>query len=57
MKNLIITVLLMFVIWTFWSMLELYFYGEIQPRQVDDYIGLILMVSIYGNVKNFTERR
>jgi hypothetical protein len=47
----------MFAVWTFWSMLELYFYGEIQVREVDDYIGLILAVSIYGNVKSFTERQ
>ena len=53
MKNFIVTVLLMFAVWTFWAMLELSFYGEIQTRKVDDYIGFIFAVSIYGNVKSF----
>ena len=38
-------------VWVFWSLLELLFYGERQPRVVDDVIGFILTCSLYLNYK------
>lgn len=34
-----------------WYSLELLIYGEIQPRAVDDIIGLLLVSSIFLNYK------
>lgn len=36
-----------FLIGLLWQVLELIFYGEIQPRIVDDIIGLFLFYYIY----------
>nr|DAW70661.1 MAG TPA: hypothetical protein [Caudoviricetes sp.] len=56
-KASIITLLLMFVLWVFWAMLELHYYGEIQPRKVDNIIGVVIYISFYYNVVTWLERR
>lgn len=54
MKNVtmgIVTFLLIYlIIGLCWQALELFFYGEVQPRVVDDIISVILAVSITLNV-------
>lgn len=48
-----ITSLIVFLaICAIWMWLELLFYGEVQPRVVDDIIGLILFVFIYEDTKH-----
>lgn len=36
-----------------WELLELFFYGELQPRIVDDIMGGFLIVSLYYNLKSW----
>ena len=40
-------------IYFLWQGLELFFYGEIQPRKVDNIMGLILMISICLNIRHW----
>ena len=41
------TVIKVCLISLFWQVLELIFYGEIQPRMVDDIIAMFLIYYIY----------
>ena len=41
------------VVYLLWTMLELAFYGEVQPRLVDNVIGFILIASLWGNYKHW----
>lgn len=38
-----------------WQFMELTFYGEVQPRVVDDIIALILTASITLNISKYIE--
>ena len=53
----IITLILMFALWLFWEMLEMHYYGEIQPRKVDNIIGVVIYISFYCNVVTWLKRR
>lgn len=48
---LLLSALACFAIYFLWQVLELIFYGEIQPREVDNIIGLILMISVQLNIR------
>lgn len=50
-KRLTITTIIALVTYILWAGLEVIFYGEVQPRIVDDIIGAILLISLYYNVK------
>ena len=53
----IITLILMFDLWLFWEMLEMHYYGEAQPRKVDNIIGVVIYISFYCNVITWLKRR
>ena len=57
MLNKIMWIALAFLIYNvigwFWQLLELFFYGEIQPRFVDSIIGFVLTASIIINIVQF----
>lgn len=36
-----------------WDLLELFFYGEVQPRIVDNVMGGFLIASLYYNLKSW----
>lgn len=40
-----------------WIGLELFFYNEIQPRTVDNFIGIILWVSLYFNWSKWVDKK
>ena len=44
---------IIFAVQGLWMSLELLFYGEVQPRAVDNFIGLILVASLYYNFKTW----
>lgn len=44
-------------IYFLWQGLELFLYGEIQPRKVDNIIGLILMTSVSLNIRHWYFKR
>lgn len=48
--NVVICLAIVFGITFLWQGLELYMYGEVQHRAVDDVIGTILIVSLIANV-------
>lgn len=47
MKALGFTLIIGFLIGIAWQLLEVAFYGEVQPRKVDDIILLVFMVIIF----------
>jgi biotin transporter BioY len=36
-----------------WQQAELRFYGEITPRLLDDFIAIVLAISLYFNIMKF----
>ena len=57
-KAIVITIIKGLLISILWKALELIFYGEIQPRTVDDIIYLFLVYYIYkSEVLNIYARR
>lgn len=50
-KEIILLMLLCLIVVYGWQGLEVLFYGEIQPRTIDNIIATILIWSIYLNVK------
>lgn len=50
-KDIAVYSLITAFIYFLWIGLELLLYGEIQTREVDNIIGLILVVSLYANYK------
>jgi len=50
-KRFITFAIILFIVQGLWMGLELCFYGEIQPRIVDNVVGLILAISLFYNLK------
>jgi len=52
----IVMFFIIFGVQGFWMTLELLFYGEVQPRVVDNFIGAMLFLSLYANYRNWEAR-
>lgn len=55
MKDILLDILTCLLVLALWALLELNFYGEIQPRTVDTIIGGFLTVSLNLN-RRFLEK-
>ena len=51
LKRFITFTIILFIVQGVWMGLELCFYGEIQPRIVDNVVGIILAISLFHNLK------
>jgi hypothetical protein len=54
--KIIMAVIIWFSIYGLWVGLEIAFYREIQPRVVDNFIGLILFISLYNNANHWIDK-
>ena len=56
-KKITYSIITMFLVTLLWQMLEIFSYGEVQHRAVDNIIGIILYVSICMNVNYWIEEK
>lgn len=49
---LIVTLLIYYAMRAIWMSLEMYYYGNVEPRKVDDVMSVLMLISIYFNSKN-----
>lgn len=56
MADLAICITISCLVHAVWCGLEMLFYGEIQPRAVDDIMSFIITLSLYCNYKQAKEK-
>lgn len=54
--NVMALIIITFSVYGLWVCLELSLYGEVQPRAVDNVIGLIMIWSLYFNFIHWLNR-
>lgn len=45
-----------FAVWGIWAGLEIIYYGEVEPRVVDNWIGFLLLTSLYKNYSSVIDK-
>lgn len=55
-KRYLIILGIIYAVSLLWQTLELIIYGVVIPRRVDNIIGIILVISLYNNFKNWVEK-
>jgi len=52
-ETVVVLFFILFGVHGLWMSLEIVLYGEVQPRVVDNYIGALLIFSLYRNYRNW----
>ena len=45
------TIIILFAICTFWQLIEIVYYGEVQNREVDNIVAVIMIPFIYRSIE------